>query len=78
MTIEYKKNVAVFSDVCTIEEAEDLLKWLDDHPKGKVNLKACKHIHTALLQVLMVKKPLISSAPQAEGVHSLVAAAALV
>ncbi|MDQ7073257.1 MAG: hypothetical protein Q9N32_07080 [Gammaproteobacteria bacterium] len=47
MPIEFKKTVAVCSDICTIEEAETLLGWLLDNPKGKINLKSCEQLHTS-------------------------------
>lgn len=53
MTIIYKKNSAVFSGVASGEEAESLLEWLNKHPKGKIDLAACTHLHPANLQVLM-------------------------
>ena len=53
MAIVYKKNSAVFSDVAGAEDAEELLEWLHKHPKGKLNLAACSHLHPANLQVLM-------------------------
>lgn len=77
MSIEFKKNVAVFSDICVIEEAELLVEWLAKTPKGKVNLKACSHLHTALLQVLMVTKVKVSSAPRSKELYSIVASSGL-
>lgn len=69
MAIIFKKTVAVLDDICAIEEAETLLEWLLDNPKGKVNFKQCKHIHTAILQVLMVAKPTISAYPDSANVQ---------
>ena len=53
MGIDYKKTKAVFSDVAGAEEAEGLLEWLTGHPKGKIDLKKCSHLHPANLQVLL-------------------------
>jgi hypothetical protein len=66
MSIELKKNVAVFSDYCTVEEADVLFEWLLKNPKGVVNLAACVHIHTAILQVLIFTKVKISSNPRSK------------
>jgi len=68
MPITYKKTVALLEGHCEIEEAENLLAWLLDHPKGKVNLKNILHPHTAVLQVLMALKPDISAGPVDETV----------
>ncbi len=68
MPIIYKKTVAVLEGVCEIEEAETLLSWLLEHPKGKLNLKRLEHPHTALLQVLMALRPDVSVFPEVEDV----------
>lgn len=56
MAIEYKKNLATLSDAISIEDAENLLQWIQQTPKGKVNLSACSHMHAAILQVLMAAR----------------------
>ena len=53
MAVTYKRNVARFADTVGVEEAEGFLAWLQKHPKPKLNLAACTHIHAAQLQVLM-------------------------
>ena len=63
MAIEYKKNLARFSDVVSVEEAEGLLEWLQNKSSAKINLSACSHLHPANLQVLMAAKPIISAWP---------------
>ena len=42
---------------------ETLLDWLREHPKGKVNLKACRALHTAVLQILLAARPGVSVPP---------------
>jgi len=69
MPIKYKRKVAVFKDICEIEEAESLLEWLIEKPKGQVNLKQLKIFHTAILQVLMAIKPTISVWPEDQGLN---------
>ena len=64
MPVSYKKTVAVLEGVCAVEEAEGLLEWLLGHPRGKVNLKRCQHLHSALLQVLMALRPALSAPPE--------------
>jgi hypothetical protein len=56
MTIEFRKNLALFHDVVTVEEAEPLLEWLQRKPAGRVDLSACTHLHAANLQVLMAAR----------------------
>ncbi|QFY42899.1 hypothetical protein F6R98_09970 [Candidatus Methylospira mobilis] len=64
MTIEYQENVARLHDIVGVEEAESLLEWLQAHPKGKVELSRCNHLHPANLQVLMAAKVDISYWPE--------------
>ena len=54
---------AVFTGTCVIEEAESLQAWLKEHPEGPVNLSACEHLHTAVLQTLLAFKPKLSHPP---------------
>ncbi len=63
MPITFKKTVAVLTDPVVIEDAEILLDWLIEHPKGRVNLKAVRYAHTAVWQVLMAIQPTISAWP---------------
>jgi hypothetical protein len=53
MAMTYKRNTAHFADTVGVEEAEAFLAWLHEHPKPKLDLAACTHIHAAQLQVLM-------------------------
>ncbi len=69
MPVTYKKTVVVLESVCTVEEAESLLGWLQEHPKGKVNLKKCEHLHAALLQVLMATGAHVSAWPEDPGLR---------
>jgi hypothetical protein len=61
--MDTRKNVVSLRGVCGVEEAEALLDWLQAHPKGRVNLQACEHLHTALLQVLLAARPPVSESP---------------
>jgi hypothetical protein len=66
MAVTYKRNVALFEDTVGVEEAEAFLAWLRKHPKPKLDLSACKHIHAAQLQVLMAARLPIASWPHDE------------
>ncbi len=63
MPVEFRKRSVVLRDHVTVEEAESLLSWLQDHPRGQVNLKHCRHLHTACLQVLLAARPFIRVMP---------------
>ena len=64
MAIEFKKNLALFRDVVSVDEAEGLLEWLQKCPAGKVDLAACSHLHPANLQVLMAARARVHAWPE--------------
>lgn len=66
MAMTYRRNVAHFSDTVGPEEAEGFLSWLHKHPKGRLNLAACNHLHAAQLQVLMAARIPVAAWPADE------------
>lgn len=66
MAMTYRRSVAHFMDTVGPEEAEGFLAWLQKHPKRKVNLAACTHIHAAQLQVLMAARIAVAEWPEDE------------
>ncbi len=75
MAILYKKNVAIFDGLVSVEEAEGLLEWKQKMPKGKIDLAACTHLHAANLQVLMAAGAAISAWPQNDDLKTWLRAA---
>jgi hypothetical protein len=65
MPFETKKTTLVATAQLTVEDAELLLEWLLQHPRGRVDLAACTHIHAATVQVLMAAQPKIAAWPHA-------------
>lgn len=59
MGIRYLKKHAALEDIVTVEDAETLQGWLNQQAKPAVNLSKCKHLHAAVLQVLMALRPAI-------------------
>jgi len=53
MPIRYNDQTAVMDGVCTIEEVEGLIAFLERTPRASVSMSACEHVHTAILQVLL-------------------------
>ena len=70
MAIEYKKKVAILSDIVSVDEAEGLLQWLQNKAAPKVDLSGCIHIHPANLQVLMAAKCHVTDWPMDAGLRS--------
>ncbi len=56
MPIIFKENITFLENIVGIEEAEELLKWLETHKEGAVDLSNCSHLHTAIVQILMVAR----------------------
>jgi hypothetical protein len=66
MPIDLTGPVAVLEGHCSVEEAEPLLEWLRAAPAPAVDLSACAHAHTAVLQVLLALRPALAAAPADE------------
>ena len=64
MPIDFKRNLAGFRDVVSVEEAQSLLDWLRRKPRAKVDLAHCSHLHTASLQMWMAARPGVSGWPE--------------
>ena len=64
MSLEFKRNLVLFKDVVSVEEAEVLLEWLQKKNVVKVDFSDCSHLHTANLQVLMAAKVTIKAWPK--------------
>lgn len=64
MPVVYEENRAVFTEICTVEEADAFLAWLRDTPAAQVDLRHCQHFHTALLQMFMAFAPVIVAPPE--------------
>lgn len=64
MPIDYKKKMAVLSDIVGVDDAEGLLEWLQNKPAAKVDLGTCTHLHPANLQALMAADCHVTQWPQ--------------
>jgi len=75
VAMTYKRNVAHFSDTVGVAEAEGFLAWLQKHPRPKLDLTECTHIHAAHLQVLMAAELPIAEWPRDESLTNWLQAA---
>ena len=54
MAIQYEGDGIIMTGSCSIEEADELQRFLEEHRQSvHVQLTHCEHMHTALLQLLM-------------------------
>jgi hypothetical protein len=63
MPVIVRKASASLQGVCTIEDAEPLVQWLLAHPGGKVQVKDCVNVHSAVLQALLVGRADLQGRP---------------
>ena len=63
MPIRYLKKHAAFDGVVTVEDAEDLTRWLQQQAAPAVHLGKCDHVHGAVLQVLLALQPKLCAPP---------------
>jgi len=75
MDIVYDEQLAVLGDLVSVEQAEELLEWMQRHPGGALDLAACTHIHAASLQVLMAAGLAVSAWPRDAELTSWLASA---
>ncbi len=63
MPIELNDQTAQFTESVSVEEAETLMAWIQEHPGCAVNFSACEHLHASVLQVLMAFSPEVAQWP---------------
>lgn len=64
MPIELRDSTLIARELLSVEEAETVLEWLIQHPRGQLDLTDCTHVHAASLQVLLAARPKISAWPR--------------
>jgi hypothetical protein len=57
-------DTAVADGECLVEDALALLEFLQANGGARVDLRACIHVHTAVLQVLLATRPTIVALPR--------------
>jgi hypothetical protein len=75
MPIDVSDNTLVARESLSVEEAEGLLDWLIQHPRGQLDLADCTHVHAANLQVLMAARPKIAAWPRRDALADWLRAA---
>ncbi|WPL15923.1 hypothetical protein Thiowin_00853 [Thiorhodovibrio winogradskyi] len=66
MAFTTQDNQLSAGEQLSVEDAELLLEWLLKHPRGRIDLSACDHVHAASLQVLMAARPKIAAWPESQ------------
>jgi hypothetical protein len=63
MAIRYEADLARLEQDCAVEEALDLADWLRGQADPAVDMSACTHLHTAVLQTLLALRPRLVAPP---------------
>jgi len=64
MAVEYGENLIKMSGTISVEEAEELLRWLEGKERPQIDLDSCTHLHAAVLQLLMATHPQVTKWPR--------------
>jgi len=64
MPLNFTDDTVTADTVPTVEDALPLLEYLQLHAGAMVDLVACTHVHTAVLQVLMAARPTMVTLPR--------------
>lgn len=64
MTIEFDSTRARLLQTVGVDDAEQLLEWLQRTPGASVDFELCTHLHPANLQVLMAGATPVCTWPQ--------------
>jgi len=64
MPLVFSGNLVRFVDVCAIEDAMPLVEHLRRCETPQVDLSGCTYLHTALLQLLLLRRPGIAGMPR--------------
>jgi hypothetical protein len=64
MSLSFSSERATFSGVVRVDAAAGLLEWVRKHPLGEADLGDSKHLHAALLQLLLKSGIRIAAWPQ--------------
>ncbi|WP_370261816.1 hypothetical protein [Limnobacter sp.] len=64
MSLTFNENLATVQDTATVEDAEQLLGWALVTENPQLDLRACTHVHAAVLQVMMALEIPVLHAPE--------------
>jgi hypothetical protein len=73
MPLVFTERQVSFEDVCTVEDALPLFEFLKTAEASAIDLSACTYLHTALLQLLLTARPLVTALPADPGLARWIA-----
>ena len=60
MTVSLTHGAIRLSGACSVDDAEPLLRLVQEHPGSCVDMSECEHLHAAVVQVLQAFSPRLS------------------
>ncbi|WP_044560509.1 hypothetical protein [Azospirillum sp. B4] len=57
MAVVTEKNLIRLEGACVAEDAETLVSALQDAPESAIDVSQCRHLHGAVVQVLLAFRP---------------------
>jgi hypothetical protein len=66
MPLTFGEDTILIEGVCGVEEAMPLLEFLQTHGAARIDMRACTHLHSATLQVLMASAERVTDLPEEE------------
>lgn len=58
------ENILKLDGIITAEDTDEFISCLREYPNLTIDLSTCEHLHTAVLQALLILKPEILSLPE--------------
>ena len=63
MTVRLEAGAIILQGRCGVEEVEALLGLFETHPTLPVDIGGAETVHTALWQVILMRKPVVIGTP---------------
>jgi hypothetical protein len=63
LPLDLDEHRAVLTGVVTVNDIEPLVAWLRTTGEPAVDLRDCNHLHTGVIQALLLFQPKVSAAP---------------
>jgi hypothetical protein len=63
LPLELHEQSATLTGVINVDDIEPLVAWLRTATKPRINLRNCNHLHTGVVQALLLFRPRVSAPP---------------
>lgn len=63
MPLELHESTATVVGTLAVEEVADLVTWLRETARPRINLRRASHLHTAAVRALIAFRPKVSGLP---------------